>query len=190
MSYWELFLLAFALCFDTFAVTVAGGIVLPKDSTAWQKIRILLSFAAFQTGFTLIGWLLGSTVQSYIEAWDHWVAFGLLLYIGGSMICDSFKKDGGDTVNLLNVGKLTLCSIATSIDALTVGISLAMLSLVNDKVIFVHSAIFAVTACAAGAGLLFGKRIGPKLGNKSNLIGGIILIAIGVKILLEHTVFA
>ncbi|MFB0973222.1 MAG: manganese efflux pump, partial [Bacteroidales bacterium] len=76
MSYWELFLLAFALCFDTFAVTVAGGIVLPKDSTAWQKIRILLFFAAFQTGFTLIGWLLGSTVQSYIEAWDHWVAFG------------------------------------------------------------------------------------------------------------------
>ncbi|MCI2082533.1 MAG: manganese efflux pump MntP family protein [Bacteroidales bacterium] len=187
MSYLELSLLAFALCFDTFAVTVAGGIVLPKGSTVWQKIRIMLFFALFQAGFTFIGWVLGSTVSSYIEKWDHWIAFVLLLYIGGGMIADGFKKNGGNSVNLLETGKLTLCSIATSIDALAVGISLAMLSLVKEKVIFVHSMIFIVTALSAACGLGFGRRIGTLAGKRSNLIGGIILIAIGIKILLQHT---
>lgn len=189
MSYIELFLLAFALCFDTFAVTVAGGIVLPKNSTVWQKVRIMLFFALFQAGFTLIGWALGSTVSSYIEKWDHWIAFALLLYIGGSMIADGFKKTGGSSVNLLNIGKLTVCSIATSIDALAVGISLAMLSLGRSKIIFVHSMIFIVTALSALLGIAFGSKIGSRLGKRSNIVGGIILIAIGVKILLEHTFF-
>jgi len=97
MSFFEVFLIAVGLCFDTLAVSLVGGACL-GDINIWKRAKILLSFALFQAGFTFIGWLLGSTVSQYIERFDHWVAFLLLAYIGGKMIIESFyeKRRGGE----------------------------------------------------------------------------------------------
>lgn len=192
MSYTELFLLAVGLCFDTFAVSLSGGMCLNCKLKVFQTLKILFFFAFFQAGFTFIGWFLGNSVKEYIENFDHWIAFVLLLYIGGKMVYEGLSKKGDDAdskkINLLNTWQLTLFSVATSIDALAVGISLAMLRLSNLKIGVGLSMIFVVTALAALAGLFGGKSVGNKFGKRSECVGGIILIAIGVKILIEHLV--
>lgn len=185
MSLIEIFLIAVSLCFDTLAVSLAGGACIRCASRA-RKAGIILSFALFQAGFTFIGWFLGSAVSQYIERFDHWVAFLLLLYIGGKMVVDSFRDKDGESVNLLDTGKLVLSSIATSIDALAVGISFAFIEMSLSKIVESTLVIGAVTAAAAFLGLVGGERLGRVLGRRSNLVGGLILIAIGVKILLEH----
>lgn len=186
MSIFEIFLLAVSLCFDTLAVSMVGGACM-TEINAWKRAKILLSFALFQAGFTLVGWLLGSTVSQYIERFDHWVAFGLLAYIGGKMIIDAFSKNAElEKVDLLDTRKLVVSSIATSIDALAVGISLAMLQMGGGRIWLTVAVIGAVTALAAALGLRGGEKIGRLLGGKCNLLGGIILVALGIKILLEH----
>jgi Predicted membrane protein len=186
MSFFEVFLIAVGLCFDTLAVSLVGGACL-GDINIWKRAKILLSFALFQAGFTFIGWLLGSTVSQYIERFDHWVAFLLLAYIGGKMIIESFsKKEGEEKVDLLNTKKLVISSIATSIDALAVGISFAMLHMTVGDILWTVLVIGVVTALAAEIGLRGGEKLGRILGRKCDFIGGLILVAIGVKILLEH----
>lgn len=185
MSFIEILLIAVGLCFDTLAVSLVGGACL-GDANVWKRAGIVLSFALFQAGFTFIGWLLGSTVSQYIEAFDHWVAFILLAYIGGKMVVEAFSKDEEKPVNLLDTGKLVVASIATSIDALAVGISFAMLHMPMREILFSVLVIGLVTALAAFIGLRGGERLGRLLGKKCNLIGGLILIGIGLKILLEH----
>lgn len=188
MTLVEIFLIAVGLCFDTLAISLIGGACM-KNVDIWKRIKVLFFFAAFQGGLTFLGWALGSTVNRYIERYDHWVAFLLLLYIGGNMIVDSFKKEGGqEEVNLLNTGKLLLSSLATSIDAFAVGISFAMIQMSTAKILEATLVIALVTAAAAETGLRGGRKLGELIGSKCNLIGGIILIAIGAKILLEHTV--
>ncbi len=192
MTYFELFLLALGLCFDTFAVTLSGGICMNIKFKCSQIVKIILCFAIFQAGFTLIGWVLGFGLSTYINKFDHWIAFILLSYIGGKMILESIKKgetcycDEGGKTNLLSLKQLVLLSIATSIDALAVGISIALIKISSFKVAIGIVMIFGVTAIAAYAGLLSGSRVGVKFGKRSELIGGIILIAIGIKILVEH----
>lgn len=189
MSYLELFLLAVGLCFDTFAVSLTGAICMNRKLKCPQILKIIFFFALFQAALTLAGYFLGYSVSEYIRKFDHWVAFILLLYIGGKMIWESFSsKEGADAgkIDLLNTKQLCLLSVATSIDALAVGISLAMVSLSGLKIGVGTGMIFAVTALASLAGLLGGRRLGGKFGKKSELIGGIILIAIGIKILIEH----
>ncbi|MCI1786377.1 MAG: manganese efflux pump MntP family protein [Bacteroidales bacterium] len=196
MSYIELFLLAVSLSFDTFAVSLTGGMCL-KERLRWsQAVKIFFFFAAFQTGFTFLGWFLGYSVSEYIEKFDHWIAFFLLAYIGGKMIAESLKKkketgecDPSKGMDLLDTSKLSILSIATSIDALAVGISLAIVDLTEVKIFFEFAAIFIVTAAASLVGLFGGKKLGGKSGKRSELVGGLILIAIGVKILLQHLFF-
>lgn len=218
MSYLELFLLAVGLCFDTFAVSLTGAICMNVRLKWFQILKIIIFFAFFQAGFTALGYLLGVSVSSYIEKWDHWIAFLLLLYIGGKMVLESFSKDecGSDgsadsadsatsatsassansdnsadsvnsaKMNLLSTKQLSFLSIATSIDALAVGISLAIISLQSLKFWIGEGMIFAVTALSSLAGLLGGRCLGGKFGKRSELVGGVILVAIGVKILIEH----
>jgi|SRR5574344_188420 manganese efflux pump family protein len=185
MSYTEIFLLAIGLCFDTFAVSLVGG-ACKNCLSVFVKIKIIISFALFQAGFTVVGWALGSTVSSYIENYDHWIAFALLLYIGGKMLIDSFSTSEEKSVDLLTTSKLVVASVATSIDALAVGISFAFLHMSCDKVLWSGVIVFVVTAVAALSGLLSGNIIGKKIGRKANLAGGLILILIGIKILIEH----
>lgn len=185
MNYIEIFLIAVGLCFDTFAVSLVGGACLSSVNFA-KKIRIISFFAIFQAAFTFVGWALGSTVSGYINEYDHWVAFLLLLYIGGKMVFDAFSASEEKSVDLLSTPKLIVASIATSIDALAVGISFAMLHFTTLKIFWTLIIIAFVTAVAAAAGLQSGKFAASKLGKRSNLLGGIILIFIGIKILIEH----
>lgn len=188
MNLIEIFLIAVGLCFDTLAISLIGGACM-KNVDVWKRIKVLFFFAFFQGGLTFLGWALGSTVNQYIERYDHWAAFLLLLYIGGKMVIDSFRKeDGQENADLLNTGKLVLSSIATSIDAFAVGISFAMIQMTFAKITEATLIIAFVTAAAAEIGLRGGKKLGELIGSKCNLIGGLILIGIGVKILLEHTV--
>ena len=165
MSYIELFLLA-----------------------AGQILKIILCFAVFQAGLSFAGWLLGYSVSDYISKVDHWVAFVLLGYIGVKMIVEGCSKEDEavSKSSLLNPRQLVLLSIATSIDAVAVGISLALVKLSFLKIGICTAMVFVCTALASLAGLLGGRRLGASVGKKSEILGGLILIAIGVRILIEH----
>lgn len=188
MSYIELFLLAAGLCFDTFAVSLTGGICTRGSLCVRQILRIIFCFAVFQAGLTFAGWLLGYSVSDYISKVDHWVAFVLLGYIGVKMIIGgcSKKEEEVSGTSLLNTKQLVLLSVATSIDAVAVGISLAMIKLSFLKIGITTAMVLACTALASLAGLLGGRRLGAGIGKKSEILGGLILIAIGAKILIEH----
>ncbi len=186
MSLLEIFLIAVGLCFDTLAISLIGGACM-KDVNLAKRIKVIFFFAFFQGGLTFLGWALGSTVNQYIEKYDHWVAFLLLAWIGGNMIVESFKDgETQESVDLLNTGKLVLSSVATSIDAFAVGISFAMIQMKTAAILEATLVIALVTAAAAGIGLRGGKKLGEIIGSKCNLIGGLILIGIGIKILIEH----
>lgn len=189
MTIIEIFLLAVSLCFDTLAVSLVGGACIPEIKLT-QRLKILLSFGLVQAGFTLVGWLAGSSVLEYISKFDHWIAFLLLLFIGGKMIKEAFSKDDGEgSVDLLDTGKLLISAVATSIDALAVGVSLAMLDMTTARSLFTFAVIGLVTVIAAEIGLRGGSKLASFIGSKANFLGGIILIAIGAKILLEHLFF-
>ena len=189
MNFVEVFLLAVSLCFDTLAVSLVGGACMGR-LTFGKVAKILLFMALFQGGFTFIGWALGASVEQYISRFDHWVAFGLLAFIGGKMIVDAFSVQKKEKpVDLLSTGKLIIASAATSIDALAVGISLAMVGTGIGRMAYYCTVIAAVTAIAAAIGLLGGDRIARRIGRGINLIGGLILIGIGFKILIEHLFF-
>ncbi len=191
MSWIELLLLAVGLCFDTFAVSLCGGIAVGRKIRTVELLRIIFSFAVFQAGFAFIGWALGSTVSIYISRFDHWIAFLLLGYIGGKMIYEGIKGDdceecGENKNSLLNPRQLVLLSIATSIDAIAVGISIAIFPISAIKITVCIFEVFACTALASLVGILGGSRLGTRIGSQSEIIGGLILIAIGIKILVEH----
>ncbi len=195
MSWIELFLLAVGLCFDTFAVSLCGGISVGRRLQTREVLRIILCFAVFQAGFAFAGWALGLTVSSYISRFDHWVAFVLLGYIGGKMIyeglrgdddCEGCGENGGKN-SLLNPRQLVLLSVATSIDAIAVGISIAVFQMSELQIGVCIAEIFVCTALASLIGILGGSRLGTKIGSRSEILGGFILIAIGIKILVEHT---
>ena len=185
MSIIEIILIAASLCFDTLAVSLAGGACMGPVS-GLKRLKIVLTLALVQGSFILLGWFLGSTVVQYIDKFDHWVAFLLLLYIGGKMVFDSFHEKEGKQVNLLKTGQLIVSAVATSIDALAVGVSFAFVEMSVPRALSAAAITGILTAVAAIAGLLGGERMGRLLGSRSNLVGGLILIAIGVKILLEH----
>ena len=172
MSYFELFLLALGLCADTLAVTMAFGAVKGRVPFGGH-LKIDLTLGAIQAAFTALGWLLGAVCLKLIESVDHWIAFGMLLFIGVKMIIEALGKNndepGGD---LMNFGTLTLAGIATSIDALAVGISLAMVQMPHVKIIAAFVIIGVVTAMVAAVGLLGGRAFGKVLGNKAGIAAG------------------
>lgn len=185
MGFLELFLIGVGLSADAFSVAVCKGLNMRKLNLKHAYI-IAVFFGGFQAIMPLIGYLLGTSFSSYIESFDHWVAFVLLVFIGGKMAMEALrdKEDGGEEkTDVLKIGELTIMSIATSIDALAVGITFAFLKVnILLSVLLIGVTTFALSL----AGVLIGNKFGARYKNKAELAGGIILVLIGVKILLEH----
>lgn len=183
MLFPEIVLLAVGLSMDSLAVSVTGGAVI-RNCNAGHIVKIATVMGVFQAGMTAGGYLLGLGFEKFIRAFDHWVAFILLLYLGGKTIYDSTRKEKEEcTFNPLCNKTLCGLGIATSIDALAVGISLAVL---KSPLVLEAFTIGVVTFGFSAFGVFFGSRFGRKVDLKLDLIGGLILIAIGTKILIEH----
>lgn len=184
MDFFTLLLIAISLSFDSFAVSVSSGIGLSRNSLKFHDaFKIAMSLAVFQAIMPVIGWWLGSTVKELVEQFDHWIAFGLLAFLGGQMIWESFHHHEEKVVNPTNWKILIAMSIATSIDALAVGISFAF---IIDSMLMPTLLIWAVTFIFSLTGIYMGKKTGKKLARYAEPCGGIVLIAIGTKILIEH----
>ena len=183
MGILELFLIAVGLSMDAFAVSVCKGLSTQKLKLKHYLITGLW-FGGFQALMPTLGYLLGSTFQQYITAFDHWVAFVLLLIIGGNMVKEGVSKDAEKTNDSFAFGTMIVLAVATSIDALAVGITFALLPEVNilAAVLFIGVTTFILSALGLKAGNIFGL----KYKSKAEIAGGIILILIGCKILLEH----
>ncbi|MFZ4401510.1 MAG: manganese efflux pump MntP family protein [Bacteroidales bacterium] len=185
MDYISLILIAIGLSFDTFAVSVSTGLILKKIKFQ-QALKVAFVLAFLQSLMPLIGWFAGKQISQYIGKFDHWIAFVLLSILGVKMIIESFKNDDNNkNFNPLKFNVLLGMGIATSIDALVVGISFAFL---DTNIWIAILFIGVVTFLFAMLGMLFGKKIGSKFGKRIEVLGGFILIAIGLKILLGHVI--
>lgn len=185
MSFISIFLIALALSMDAFSVAMAIGAA-GRGHSSIAVIRLATAFGTFQFVMPILGWLLGKTVVSYISDYDHWIAFGLLLIVGLRMIKEYFDKDEKERTKDPTKGwSLLILSIATSIDALAVGVSFAFF----DVNIYYASTIIGIVCFIITAlGMIFGKKLSILLGKKAVLLGGIVLIAIGIKIVVEHMI--
>ena len=177
-------LIAIGLSADCFAVAL-GASTSGKGYSYFQMLRVCLAFGAAQAIMPVLGWLGGKTLVNLISDYDHWVAFGLLLVIGGRMIWESFhsKEDEARERDLSKGLPLLILALATSIDALVVGISFAFLSV---NIVVAVLTIGVVCFLITGVGFLAGRKAGQLLGERAETVGGIILIAIGLRILLTH----
>jgi manganese efflux pump family protein len=178
----ELLLVAIGLSFDTFAVSVSTGLTI-NHIRFWQGVRIALVLAVFQALMPFIGWLGGIQIVKYLSNYDHWIAFGLLTALGIKMITESFKPAEEKKFNPLLLSVLVIMAVATSIDALVVGVSFAF---VDTKIVPAMAVIGAITFLVAMIGMLLGKNVNSRFGKRAEIIGGLILIGIGLKILLSH----
>ena len=178
----ELLLLSVGLGMDAFAVSVCKGISMKKMD--WKKAIIIgLYFGGFQALMPVIGYFLGSAFESLITNIDHWIAFILLGNIGGKMIKDSFADESDNCNDDVSFKTMFVLAVATSIDALAIGITFAFL---NVNLILAVALIGVITFILAVIGTKIGNRFGDKYQNKAELVGGIILVLLGIKILLEH----
>ena len=179
----EIILIAISLAMDAFAVSICKGLSMKKMD--WKKaIIIALYFGLFQGGMPLIGYILGVGFEESIKFIDHWIAFGLLAFIGGNMIKEALSKKEDDEVDdKVDFKTMIVLAIATSIDALAVGVTFAFL---NVNIILAVSLIAIITFIISCIGVKLGNVFGDKYEKKAELAGGIVLILIGLKILLEH----
>jgi len=175
-------LIAIGLAMDAFAVSIARGLSAEKHKQR-NALVVASFFGAFQMAMPLVGWFAGVELEGLITVIDHWVAFSLLVTIGLKMVYDSTRKEGSKSESTLSLRALLTLSIATSIDALMVGLSFAFL---QTDILMPIVIIGIVTFSLSYLGFLFGNVIGGFFGNKIKAVGGIILIAIGIRILLEH----
>ena len=181
----ELFLTGVGLSMDAFAVSICKGLGMRKVNYR-HTFLIALFFCGFQALMPLAGWLLGRQFERYITAVDHWIAFGLLALIGGNMLRDAFRNEpesASGCGDRLDLKELLLMAIATSIDALAVGISFAFLG-VNIWLAIAVIGITTFVICTAG--VFVGNRFGTRYQKRAAIAGGVILILLGLKILLEH----
>jgi putative Mn2+ efflux pump MntP len=175
--------IAIGLSFDTFAVSLSCGVVESRIRFR-EAARIAFILALFQGGFPVIGYFLGSTVSRYINRFDHWVAFGLLMILGIRMITGGLRKDDRKVpVSFRSLPVLLTMAVGTSIDAFAVGFGFAFL---GAKIWLAGLIIGTVTFLASMIAIRIGKSAGPRLGSMVEILGGLILAAIGIKILLEH----
>lgn len=177
--------IAVGLSMDAFAVSVCKGLKM-RNINYVHMFVIALFFGGFQAFMPLIGWLLGSRFEEYIKSFDHWIAFVLLAFIGGKMFIESFGSDDDEESgegDKLDLKELTVLAVATSIDALAVGITFAFLSVSIAPSV---TAIGITTFLLSCAGVFVGNRFGAKYKSRAEMAGGIILVLIGLKILLEH----
>ena len=185
MSFFTLLVVAVGVSADAFAVSLTQGVGL-RRRVHRDALLIALLFGTFQALMPLIGWVLGAQFSAFIAPADHWVAFALLLVIGGKMLWEAFRPDTDDPAPAERRGRtrrLVLLAIATSIDALAVGLSFAFLDVAILPAVAV---IGVVTAALAYVGVLFGHRVGTRFQKPAEILGGLVLIGIGVKILAEH----
>ncbi len=181
----ELFLIAVGLSMDAFAVSVCKGLAMPKCT--FKKVAIVgLWFGGFQALMPAIGYILGAQFQEAIASIDHWIAFVLLALIGGNMIHEALDNDEEEADASLDVKTMFLLAVATSIDALAIGITFAFLKVnIIPAVCFIGIVTFIISF----AGVKIGNVFGARYKNKAEIVGGIILILLGLKILLEHLGF-
>ncbi len=182
----ELFLIGVGLSMDAFAVSVCKGLAMKKVNKK-QAVVIGLYFGGFQALMPFLGWLLGIRFQKYIVSVDHWIAFVLLVFIGGKMVVEAVREKGekeiGEMDLPLNHKEMLVLAVATSIDALAVGITFAFLDVpIAEAVIIIGCTTFVLSIL----GVVVGNYFGSRYKKKAEITGGIILILIGLKILLEH----
>lgn len=185
MDFLTLFGIAVALAMDAFAVALGTSLSLPR-LTGRHLFRFGFHFGLFQALMPIIGWLAGLSIRHYIEAFDHWLAFVLLALVGGKMLWEAFHPDIEDVSakDPTRGWSLVMLSVATSIDALAVGLTLSMLGLS----IWTPALVIGLTAgILTLTGMILGRRLGQHWGSRVEILGGLILIGIGLKILLEHT---
>lgn len=181
MNLATILLIAVGLSMDSLAVSVGGGIFM-KEFCVKKSLKMAFILAGFQGGMTFLGWAISIHFSSYICNLDHWIAFILLGYLGGKMIYESFQDESGTLSSFSNKTLFTL-GIATSIDALAVGISFAFL---KTAILLPVAIIAGITFLLSFSGVCCGFRFGKIKGINVELLGGIILVAIGIKILIEH----
>ena len=182
MTIFELFILAVGLSMDAFAVAVCKGLAIGR--IRWKHVLIVgLWFGGFQALMPLIGYLLGSSFAEYIAAVDHWIAMILLVLIGANMVRESLDKDQEHVNPSLGFKTMLIMAIATSIDALAVGVTFAFLEV---RILPAVTFIGVITFLLSALGVKIGSIFGTKYKSKSELAGGVILILLGIKILLEH----
>jgi putative Mn2+ efflux pump MntP len=183
MNFLDIFLIAISMAMDAFAVCLGAG---TQEQTSGPRptFRLAFHFGLFQFLMPVLGWLAGATIVRYIASFDHWIAFGLLVFVGGRMIYSGFNPEKHAQANDPSRGwTLVLLSFAVSIDALAVGLSLGIIS----ETIWVPAVVIGiVTGLVSWLGLRLGKKLGEKFGNWMEIAGGIILILIGIRILLAH----
>ena len=182
MNVIEILLISIGLAMDAFAVSICKGLQLTKMD--WDKATIVgLYFGSFQALMPTIGYFLGTTFENLVTKIDHWIVFILLIFIGTNMIKESLSKSEKNINNKVNFKTMILLAFATSIDALAVGITFAFL---NVNLILSITLIGITTFILSIIGVKIGNKFGSKYKQKAEIIGGIILILIGLKILLEH----
>ena len=191
MGIFELFILAVGLSMDAFAVSICKGLSVQRTTIKHMCIAGLW-FGGFQALMPFIGYTLGSAFTEYIVAIDHWIAFILLGLIGGNMLKEAFSNDNCEScdeteTNPFGMKTMFLMAVATSIDALAVGVTFAFLRV---DIFWAITFIGITTFCLSGVGIKIGSIFGSKFKSKAEMAGGLILIILGVKILVEHTLLA
>lgn len=184
MSFWTIFLIAVGLAMDCFAVSLGAGTAGVVNGKR-PVFRLFFHFGLFQGGMTVLGWLGGTTIEPYIASLDHWIALALLAFVGLRMVREGLQKaeEASFKTDPTRGSTLVMLSVATSIDALAVGLSLAMLKV---NVFGAALVIGAVSSIFSLVGLLVGKQLGLRFGKVMEVIGGVILLGIGVRIVITH----
>jgi manganese efflux pump family protein len=177
-------MIATGLAMDAFAVSLGIGTTRRAEDFR-SRFRLAFHFGVFQSLMTLLGWLAGSTISRFISSFDHWIAFGLLAYVGGNMLRSGLRKDGEEDLspNPSKGKTLIVLCVATSLDAMAVGLSMAM---IRSSILFPSAVIGVVTLGLSALGLGIGGRLGAHFGKRMEVLGGLILIGIGLNILLTH----
>jgi len=185
MGFGGVIAIAFGLAMDAFAVSIASGVAM-RDLKVRQAFRIAFFFGLFQAVMPAVGWLSGRSIVDFVSSFDHWVAFALLSIVGLKMIYEAMRIGKSEKANLnLGTATLLLLSVATSIDALIVGFGFAFLGVpILTPIIIIGSVTFAMSLL----GVLIGDRVGHFFEKRIEVLGGLILIVMGLKILIEHLV--
>lgn len=190
MGFIELIIIALGLAMDAFAVSITNGLSI-KKITKPQVVSMALAFGLAQGLMPLLGWLAGQTFSVYVNAFDHWIALIILGLIGGKMALEGYKSlkhpesenEASDDTNVFTFKLIGLQALATSIDALTVGVTFA---LIDVNIIYAASLIAIITAACCVMGGFIGKRFGTLFKEKAEIFGGVILILMGLKIFIQH----
>ena len=182
MGIFEISCIGIGLAMDAFAVSICKGLSI-KNIKVVNILKIALYFGIFQGIMPIIGFFLGYNFQDVLISIDHWIAFSLLLIIGGKMINDSLKINDEEKNDLIDIKTMLILAIATSIDALAIGITFAFFKI---NIIYAGLIICIITFILSSIGVIIGNKFGDKFQNKAEIAGGVILILIGLKILFEH----